>query len=94
MTSCPASESLRSSAHAVSSWREESCSLRSTAETWVSTVLIEMKSARRHLLVGVAAGDQAHDLLLARGQAVELVAPRPARRDRAEGVEHEAGEAR
>ena len=29
----------------VSSWREDSCSLRSTAETCVSTVLIEMNSS-------------------------------------------------
>ena len=37
--------SLRSSAHAVSSWRDDSCSLRSTADTWVSTVLTEMNSS-------------------------------------------------
>ena len=32
-------------AHAVSSWREDSCSLRSTEETCVSTVLTEMNSS-------------------------------------------------
>jgi hypothetical protein len=35
----------RSEAHFVSSWREESCSLRSTEDMWVSTVLMEMKSS-------------------------------------------------
>lgn len=35
----------RRSAQRVSSWREESWSLRSTFETWVSTVLIEMNSS-------------------------------------------------
>ena len=37
--------SLRAVAQTVSSYREESCSLRSTADTWVSTVLIEMYSS-------------------------------------------------
>jgi uncharacterized membrane protein YeaQ/YmgE (transglycosylase-associated protein family) len=36
----------RSVAHRVSWWRLESWSLRSTLETWVSTVLIEMNSSR------------------------------------------------
>ena len=36
--------SLRSSAHAVSSCRDDSCSLRSTLDTWVSTVFTEMNS--------------------------------------------------
>ena len=36
--------SRRSVAQRVSSWREDSWSLRSTLETWVSTVLIEMNS--------------------------------------------------
>ncbi len=36
----------RSVAQRVSWWRLESCSLRSTLETWVSTVLIEMNSSR------------------------------------------------
>ncbi len=35
----------RPRAQAVSSWRELSCSLRSTELTWVSTVLTEMKSS-------------------------------------------------
>src|SRR5699024_3834512 len=35
----------RTAAQRVSSCREESCSLRSTAETWVSTVLMEMNSS-------------------------------------------------
>ena len=39
-----AQSSRRSVAHRVSSWREESCSLRSTEDMWVSTVLIEMNS--------------------------------------------------
>src|SRR5690606_17946885 len=33
-------------AHAVSSCREDSCSLRSTEDTWVSTVLTEMNRSR------------------------------------------------
>jgi hypothetical protein len=36
----------RSAAQRVSWWREDSCSLRSTEETWLSTVLTEMKSSR------------------------------------------------
>ena len=32
-------------AHAVSSWREDSWSLRSTDDTWVSTVFTEMNSS-------------------------------------------------
>src|SRR5205823_9169413 len=36
----------RSAAQRVSSWRLESCSLRSTAETWVSTVLTEISRRR------------------------------------------------
>ena len=35
----------RSEAQRVSSWREESCSLRSTEDMWVSTVLMEMNSS-------------------------------------------------
>ena len=37
--------SRRAAAQRVSSWRLDSWSLRSTAETWVSTVLIEMNSS-------------------------------------------------
>ena len=37
--------SRRSVAHRVSSCREDSCSLRSTEDMWVSTVLIEMNSS-------------------------------------------------
>lgn len=37
--------SRRAAAQRVSSLRFESCSLRSTAETWVSTVFTEMKSS-------------------------------------------------
>ena len=36
----------RSVAQRVSSWRFESWSLRSTDDTWVSTVLVEMPSWR------------------------------------------------
>ena len=36
----------RSVAHLVSSWRVESCSFRSTEETWDSTVLTEMVRSR------------------------------------------------
>src|SRR5687767_10747913 len=37
--------SRRPIAQAVISWRDESCSLRSTEETWVSTVFTEMNSS-------------------------------------------------
>jgi len=36
----------RSVAHRASWWRVDSCSFRSTEETWVSTVLTEMNSSR------------------------------------------------
>jgi hypothetical protein len=39
-----AQTSRRAVAHRVSSWRLESCSFRSTAETWLSTVFTEMNS--------------------------------------------------
>lgn len=52
-------------------------------------------TARRHLFIGVAARDEAHDLLLAGGQPVEFVAGgRRLSRDRAERVEHEPREPR
>ena len=38
--------SFRSAAHRVSWCRDESCSLRSTEETWLSTVFTEMNSSR------------------------------------------------
>ena len=38
--------SRRSEAQRVSSWRLESCSLRSIEDMWVSTVLMEMNSSR------------------------------------------------
>ena len=82
----------RSAAHAVSSWRFESCSLRSTAETWVSTVFTDRIQPGPDLLVGVAPGDEAHDLLLAGRQLVELGVDRVGQGP-AEGVEHEAGQA-
>ena len=44
----PRHSSLRSVAHRVSSWRLDSCSLRSTAETWVSTVFTD--SVRRRAI--------------------------------------------
>ena len=59
-------------AHLVSSWRVESWSLRSTEETCDSTVLAEILEVPAHLLVGVAAGDQAQHLALARRELVEL----------------------
>ena len=37
--------SRRSAAHLVSWCRVESCSLRSTEDTWLSTVLVEMNSS-------------------------------------------------
>ena len=40
-----AQASRRSAAHLVSWWRVESCSLRSTEDTWLSTVLTEMNSS-------------------------------------------------
>ena len=40
-----AQSNRRAFAHAVSSCRLESWSLRSTADTWVSTVFVEMKSS-------------------------------------------------
>ena len=71
----------RSAAQRVSWWRLDSCSLRSTFDACVSTVLIEMNSSARDLLVGVAAGQQPQHLALARRQLVELGVDR--RRDRA-----------
>ena len=41
----PGQTSRRSVAQRVSWWRFDSCSLRSTLLTWVSTVLIEMNSS-------------------------------------------------
>ena len=64
---------LRSAAQRASSWRLLSCSLRSTAEAWVSTVFSGDHEVFGDLLVGVAAGEQLEDLALARGQAGELV---------------------
>ena len=40
-----AQRSRRSEAQRESSWREESCSLRSTLDMWVSTVFTEMNSS-------------------------------------------------
>ena len=89
----------RSAAHRVSWCREDSCSLRSTLEAWVSTVLIEMNSSAADLAVGVAAGQQPHHLLLARGELVQLRIGRgqpapPGAGAVAEGVQHEAGQPR
>ena len=70
--------------------------MRRTAETWASTVLAEIPSRWRDLLVEVAAGDVAQDLALARGELVELGVGDRRRVGLVpgEGVEHEAGEAR
>ena len=69
--------------------------MRRTEETCDSTVLAEMLRSRRHLLVGVAAGDQAQDLALTGRQLVELgVEARRRCTALGEGVEHEAGQAR
>ena len=71
--------SLRWTAQRLSSWRLASCSLRSTAETWASTVLTEMPSRCGDLLVHVAAGDVPQHLSLARRELVELVGRSAAR---------------
>ena len=83
----------RSLAQAVSWWRLDSCSLRSTADTWVSTVFTDSTSRDGDLLVRVAPGDQAQHLALAGGEPVELGIDRR-RLVAGEGVEHEPGEAR
>ena len=62
----------RSVAQRVSSWRLLSWSLRSTADTWVSTVFTDRERPPGDLLVGVAPGDEAHHLALARAELVEL----------------------
>ena len=64
--------SRRSVAQRVSSCRFDSCSLRSTDDTCVSTVLTEMKSSR-DLLVGVTARDQPQHLALPLGQPIEVL---------------------
>ena len=61
---------------------------------WVSTVLMEMNSSEPDLLVGVAAGDQAHHLALALGEAVEVLVDLGDLDGAGEGVEHEAGQPR
>ena len=81
-------------AQRVSSCRLESCSLRSTADTWVSTVFTEMNSCLADLLVGVAAGDQPQHLALALGEPVQVLVDRRRVGGRGEGVEHEAGQPR
>ena len=45
-----------------SSWRLESCSLRSTAETWVSTVFTLRTSSRAISLWVSPASDQTQDV--------------------------------
>ena len=69
--------------------------MRRTDETCDSTVLAEMLEVAAHLLVGVAAGDQAQHLTLARRELVELgVEPGAGRTALGERVEHEAGQPR
>ncbi len=46
----PAQASRRSVAQRVNWWRVDSWSLRRTAETWLSTVLVEMDSSRANSL--------------------------------------------
>ena len=78
----------------MSSWREDSWSLRSTLDMWVSTVLIEMNSSRGDLLVGVAARDQPHHLALALGEPVEVLVDGGDLDRAGERVEHEPGQPR
>ena len=81
----------RSVAQRVSSWRLESWSLRSTDDTCVSMVFTESCELAGHLLVRVAAGDQAQHLALAGRELVELGVDGRGHRA-GERVEHEAGE--
>ena len=80
----------------VSWWRVESWSLRSTAETWLSTVWARWR-APGDLLVAVAAGDQPQHLAFTGGQQVEVGIEDGAGGGLGhggEGVEHEPGQAR
>lgn len=56
----------------VSWYRFESCNLRSTADTWLSTVFTEILSSTAISYVGIAACDEAENLSFARCQLVEL----------------------
>ena len=71
--------------------------MRSTEETWLSTVFTAMWQVEPDLLVGIAPGDQAEHLALAGGELVELGVEvglaRRAAGPLGEGVEDEPGEA-
>ena len=82
----------RVAAQWLTSWREVSCSLRRTSPTWDSTVRSLMPEPHGDPLVRVAAGEVVQDLALARRQRLELRGGGPARR--AEGLQHERGQAR
>ena len=84
----------RSEAQRVSSWREESWSLRSTLGHVGLDGLDRDEQLLGDLLVGVAAGDQPHHLALALGEPVEVLVDGGDLDRAGEGVEDEAGQPR